>query len=221
VSLLVLLDPRRESARPARVGRISNQHLTALRCTVAPLQAAGQLWLGIGFLLSCHPSDSLCPNYCAEFSGNGNTCAAAQLFYIRLHSWAKWVSDSGPVREYRATTTSLLRTQRSRYSHNFLAGQSLDRCPYSFSSPKFATRAVLVSFLVIFHLTPYISFPYALKLTSFSFLFGRIFDMTIFPGSFITSFWSHCCTVLQMSTFLSCRYMQELRNLQELLDSMM
>ena len=99
MSLLVLLDPRRESARPARVG-LAGQ--AALRCTVAPLQAADQLWLdtrctrytrGLGFLLLCHPSDSLSPNYCAEFSGNGDTCAAAQLFYLRLHSWAKWVSE--------------------------------------------------------------------------------------------------------------------------------
>jgi class 3 adenylate cyclase len=111
------------------------------------------------------------------------------------------------------------------------------RCPFSFSSPKFATRAVLIALLVIFHLSSCISFLEAVQLSTFSFLFGRVLAFLFFPGSFIISVWSLCCSMMQIIIFLGCRYMQELQNrrkfllqlhisqlrvnLQDLLDSMM
>ena len=110
------------------------------------------------------------------------------------------------------------------------------RCPYSFSSPKFATRNVVFAAMVIFNLTPCISFAGVVQLIAVIFIISRAFGFYLFSDHIKTSAWSSACILMQISIFLGCRYMQELQdrrkfllqihisrlrsNLQELLDTM-
>ena len=109
------------------------------------------------------------------------------------------------------------------------------RCPHSFSSPKFATFAILMSSVVVFHFTPSLSFLEVVQ--SIVLLFVGRFVGFVLHWSEAVSSWSLVCTCLQVCIFLGCRYVQELHDrrkflmqvhilrlrssLQELLDRMM
>ena len=109
------------------------------------------------------------------------------------------------------------------------------RCPYTFSSAKFASIAVAISSAAIFHLTPCFSIWGVVKLSMVCGI-GRILGLFTYSADSV-SCWSLCCAFLQVCIFLWCRYVQEQRdrrkflmqlhifrlrsNLQELLDSMM
>ena len=110
------------------------------------------------------------------------------------------------------------------------------RCPFSFSSPKFASRNIVFAAMVVFNLTPCMSFTRISQLIAIMFIISRTFGFYLYRDHLMISAWSSSCMCMQISIFLGCRYWQELQdrrkfllqihisrlrsNLQELLDSM-
>ena len=111
------------------------------------------------------------------------------------------------------------------------------RCPYTFSGPKFAARGAVFAAIIIFHLTPCMSFLAVVKLMVVMYTISRAFGLAFYRNQLTVSIWSTICMCLQICIFLGFRYAQELHdrkrfllqlhitrlrsNLQELLDSMM
>jgi hypothetical protein len=75
------------------------------------------------------------------------------------------------------------------------------RCPYSFSSAKFTARAVVLSALIIFSLTPCLTFLNTACLVLLLFLPGRILGFVMFEDNLIISLWSTGCTMVQLIIF--------------------
>jgi class 3 adenylate cyclase len=111
------------------------------------------------------------------------------------------------------------------------------RCPYTFSGPKFSLRGAIFGGIIIFNLTPCMSFLAVVKLMISMFTISRALGFTFHRKQLSVSVWSTLCMCLQICAFLGFRYAQELHDrkrfllqlhitrlrssLQELLDSMM
>ena len=111
------------------------------------------------------------------------------------------------------------------------------RCPYSFSSPKFCIRAAVLAAIVVFFLTPCVSFVHVLQLVLISCGMSRAVGFITYSNHITLSLWTTTCMFYQICIFLGSRYFQErhdrkkfllqlhiseLRsNLRDLLDGMM
>ena len=78
------------------------------------------------------------------------------------------------------------------------------RCPYSFSSSKFAARGIFFAALIIFHLTPCSSFVRVVQLVM-TCTASRFVGFFLFQEHFEISIWSIRCLYLHIFLLLSCR----------------
>ena len=91
------------------------------------------------------------------------------------------------------------------------------RCPYSFSSAHASAQAVVFLSLLIFHVTPCVSFVRVVQLVIVLFFSTRSYGLYAHREEITTSIWSTACVFMQLVMFLGCRYMQELHNREQFL----
>ena len=91
------------------------------------------------------------------------------------------------------------------------------RCPFTFSSPHLAARDLTVCNLVIFHLTPCVSFPCVAQLSGMLIGFSRVLGFLLYHEQMGESIWSTSCVGLLSCIFLWCRYTHELNNRKKFL----
>ena len=136
---------------------------------------------------------------------------------------------------YAFTEMLLIYTNESFPEHQGCPSMRF-RCPHIYSSPKFTARGAVFAAIIIFHLTPSVSFVSVVKLMVAMYTISRAFGLIFYRNQLHVSLWSTMCMCLQICIFLGFRYAQELHdrkrfllqrhiiclrsNLQELLDSM-
>jgi class 3 adenylate cyclase len=86
------------------------------------------------------------------------------------------------------------------------------RCPNAISSSKFSSRAIVISAVTIFNLTPCISLSGVCWLVGLNCAFSRILGrLPNFHSDVYLSVWSMLCVFTQVILFLACRYLREIK----------
>ena len=85
------------------------------------------------------------------------------------------------------------------------------RCPNSFSSSKFTSKAIIITAIATFSMTPRMSLIRVISLVISGYIFSWSVELLTSSQNALTSVWSISCALTQIILFLTCRYLREMK----------